>query len=359
VNPTALKATLILLACLLVASGASRAQDSHVPDRYNLTGDDVSINVDENGARHLVAEGNVLLVYTIGEETWTLSAETIEFVEELDDDGHPVSQVAYAESMINLTGPDVTITAPGRMEVDVLQRSVHSNSEDIHMVFPDGELTTDSLEIIEETRTDDYGNEMLAAVINTAVRTEATYHLAGTEIFSTSIDEETDENIFGSLRFDFRSISIDTERTVLVFIDNKPYKLDCPDPAVVTTTRNRLVMPSCTISFDPRSLVANYGIDLYVGDETVVSAGALILSYPNETAMEIKFMGCSPEDGNPAVTDEKVTISNPAGTFTASMITVTVQEDGSHRVEAVGGACFELPINHYIESTEPDESVPE
>ncbi|MFH1516170.1 MAG: hypothetical protein ABIG42_12015, partial [bacterium] len=165
--------------------------------------------------------------------------------------------------------------------------------------------------------------------------------------FDSSGKEESSGNIFGSLRFDFSQITIDTERTSLIVVDGELVSLECPDPTYVTTAENTLTMPSCALTFNPPSLNVTEGIELLVGDETKVDAGSLILSYPDEGNMFVQFSGdASFNPDNPEIYEGMplVTITHPAGIFSAACITIFVHDDGTHRIEANGTACFEIPL---------------
>jgi hypothetical protein len=331
----------ILVATLIfsVPFQLARSQQPDIePARYTISGDQVLIEVDESGARHLYADGNVLLSYALQNDEWTLSAAKVEFIEQLPSEGEEILpvQTAYAEGNIVLTGAQITLTAPGSITVDLIARTVVSDSDDIHLAFPDGEIETDNLAIRQE------GAE--AYMIETAERTVAQYSLSSS-IFYTEVPGDTSsESFFGSLRFDFSTITMETERTQLQIAGNRPTSLICPDPAVITTSTNRLTMPSCNLGFDPPTLSGDSGAELAIGRDTVLSAGTLLLTYPEEGGMYVEFAGCAPGDGEETGLPERVTITHPAGIFSAGSITVEVHEDGTSKIHASGDACFEVPL---------------
>jgi len=323
------------------------------PARYTISGDQVLIEVDERDARHLYAEGNVLLSYTLQGDEWTLSAAKVEFTEQLASEGDqtPILQTAYAEGNIVLTGAQVTLTAPGSITVDLIARTVASDSDDIHLAFPDGEIETDSLAIRQE------GVETY--MIETAERTVAQYNLSSSIFYSQVAGDTSSESFFGSLKFDFSTITMETERTQLQIAGNRPILLVCPDPSVITTSANRLTMPSCNLGFDPPTLSGNSGAELAIGRDTILSAGTLLLTYPEEGGMYVEFAGCAPGPGVETGLPERVTISHPAGIFSAGSITVEVQEDGTSRIHASGDACFEVPLVTFTDiTTDGSEELP-
>ena len=321
----------LALSILLLHSSAAFSQE---PAHYTLDGDNILIETDSTDTRHLHAEGNVLLTYTTEENHWTLSADEVEFTENL-----PAIQLATAEGNIHLTGSDLTITAPGKMTLDLLEGWMKFDSTDIELSYPNGHLVTDSLEIREEIGTDDN-----ATVVYTDIRTVAVYNLSTSEIMTGPASPDSSGSIFGSLRFDFSEITIETIQTQLTLIDGEPALLDCPDPTTITSSANTLEMPSCSLTFDPPTLHGNTGVELFIGEEINVSADFLTLTYPESGGMVVEFTGLSASDPENADAGQRVIISHPAGTFSADMITITVREDGTNRVHASGRASFEIPL---------------
>ncbi len=335
----------LTLAFPLVAQDAPPATK---PALYTLDGDDITIESDESGARRLQAQGNVLLTYSFDGDVWVLSAGFIEYIERseiLEGQERFAEQRAVAEGNIELEGPGLSLAAPGSITVDLLAKRLESDSNDIHLVFENGELTTDKLEM-RAIATEGDSN---VVIVDTDERTVAVYDLGGLVNDIELPDEEEEGNLFGSLRFDFRTITVETERTRLTVEDGKPILLECLDRSVVTSASNTLTMPSFRLSFDPPTLTGTGGIDLLIGEETVIEAASLSITYPPDGGMYAELAGGviyeSPAEGVP----EQVTIRNPAGTFCADRITIEVNQDGTQRISASGSAMFEIPIGDIIE----------
>ncbi len=341
------KFSFIVSCCiLLIFSPHSLAQEADTPEIYTLDGDTVFIEVDDNGARHFYAEGNVVLTYYNDDDPWILTAGKIEFIEALNESGNPFQRVAYAEEDLHLTGPGVTMTAPGRMEVDILNRTATSESEDIHIEFEGGSLTTQWVGMHEEVLI----NGDRATIINTDKGTVATYNLAASEMFRETEDRESTGSIFSDLTFDFAQITIETSYTILAIIDGEPAWFDCLDPTVITSENNTLVMPSCYLTFDPPTLKSETGVKLHIGEDIEVGADFLTLEYPLSGGMSVEFIGLCAVDPITAEPDQRVTITHPAGIFSADRLTITVNDDGTHRVHATGCASFEIPLDSFSES---------
>lgn len=331
---------------------------------YSIDGDEVTFDVDDQHNATFHAYGNVLLTFEVGENLWVLEAEMVEFSGELDENDHLVPRYAHAQGDINLTGPALTLTAPGSIDIvitalsassdstdfTITALSVTTDSTDIHVIFADGELTTDSLvlnEILE--------NNVSRTIVDTDIQTVATLRLTET----TTVEEngESIGNIFSSLVFDFANITVETVRTQFILIDHQAVSLDCPDPTIVRTDQNTLSMSRAYITFDPDTLEGPDGVELLVGEDTHVKAAYLYLEYPPEGGMKVEFNGCPP--GIPMPVDPEqaflVTITNPAGTFSAEIINVTVNPDGTLKINAIGRACFELPVRLIQDSDTSEE----
>ncbi|MCX6647306.1 MAG: hypothetical protein NTY09_13250, partial [bacterium] len=239
-------------------------QNSGAPPLYSIDGDEVYIESDDAGSTHFFAEGHAVLTYIAGDETWTLSAEKVEFIGEKDAGGRIIPHLANAEGNINLLGPNIAVTAPGSIEVNILDKWVISDSENIHIVFQDGDLTTDSLEI-HETSGDDGVKE---TVVNTDIRTVAILQLS--EIMPPESGTGTEGSIFGSLKFDFSEITIETSKIEFEIIDNRASTLNCSEETKVTSNRNTMTMPRARITFNPDTLEGPDGVELLVGEDTTV-----------------------------------------------------------------------------------------
>lgn len=327
----------LFLVSLPFSGGPLLSQVFELPDSpvvYSLDGDEVFIEND--GGRTLHATGNVRLDFTWDGDPWCLSAGELQLIETLDENRVATAQSAYAEENIEISGPDITFSAPGSITVDLIARHMESESTDIQISFPGGDLVTDSLDVTETTGSD--GRSVM--VVNTAERTIVNYNLSESDIYSGMEEASHEESVFGSLRFDFSTITMETVSTSLEIVDNTPMRLDCPDTTTVTTSTNTLSMPSCTLMFDPPTLTGNNGVELYIGEDTLVEAGSLILTYPPEGGMFVEFSGIPDAEPVP----ERVTIHNPAGTFSAACITIEVRQDGTNRIHATGSACFEIPL---------------
>lgn len=311
------------------------------PPLYSIDGDEVFIESDDSGSTHFYAEGNAVLNYITDGASWTLEADVVQFVGEKNTVGRIIPLLAHAAGNISLTGPTITVTAPGSIEVNIAERWVISDSENIHLIFEDGDLITDFLEI-HETILDD---GVIETVVDTDISTIAILQLS--DIISSESDNISQANIFSSLKFDFSKITIETTKIKFILVDNRPSELDCPERTIVRTDRNTLIMPVAGITFDPNTLEGPEGVELMVGEDTKVTAGYIYLEYPPEGGMNVDFLGCPPGATLAAYSaaSPRVTITNPVGTFTASSIKVTVNPDGTNRVVASGRACFEIPMD--------------
>jgi hypothetical protein len=331
----------LLLISLLISGGAVLSQVfrlPHDPVDYSLDGDEVTIEGD--GERSLHAVGNVRLDFVWDGDPWSLSAGELDLVETMDEDGEPTGQTAYAEGNIEIHGPDITFTAPGAIDVDLIARHMQSDSQDIHIIFPGGDLTTNRLEVTEST--DSEGQSVMQ--VDTAESTIVNYDLSESDIYSGTQSTAQEESVFGSLRFDFSTITMETASTSMEIVDNTPVRLDCPDTTTVTTSTNTLSMPSCALTFNPPTLEGDDGVELSIGEDTRVEAGSLILTYPPEGGMFVRFSGIPADESQTSDLPERVTIHNPAGTFSAACITIEVRQDGTNRIHATGSACFEIPL---------------
>jgi hypothetical protein len=346
---------LVALILLLNVGSSIRAQEDEAspPAQYHLTGTDVFIESLESGS-HVTAQGDVVLTYSYDHEIWTLSAGNVEFTETYEtlDDGtrNYTSRIAVADENIRLEGPGVSLAAPGSMTVDIINRHLVSDSEDIHLLFENGELTTDYIEITGQPT----GNGNDVYLVTTDKSTTAVYNLASFQnvisLPETGDGSSTQDSgsLFGSLRFDFNIITIETTGISLTVENGNPVILECSDQSVITSASNTLTMPSFNIQFDPPALVGNDGVVLTIGEDTEVEAAALSISYP-ESEMHVEFMG-SVESGEPAPgLPERVTIRHTAGTFSADAITIDLNSDGTQSIHATGDATFEIPLSTIIE----------
>ena len=338
---SAVFATPAVILIILVLGTLSAAQTGE-PARYTLTGDDVLIESYE-GTQHLQARGNVLLTYSFDGESWALSARFVDFIQVEDENERPIQQIASAEGDLMLTGPDILLSAPGSMVVDILNRYLSTESPDTHLIFPGGELAADRLDI-QETVMPGGVNRIH---INTAERTLATYELGGEDLAKTVAQTST-ESVFGSLDFDFSHITVETERTHLVLEDGSPVLLDCPDESVLTTAANRLTMPAFELTFDPPTLRAENGVQLEIGEETRVEAAALSLTYPPGGSMLVELSGYTRDDYPPSGVPARVVIYHPAGTFWADTISVRIDPDGCRCIAAKGHTMFEMPMGKVL-----------
>jgi hypothetical protein len=334
---TAATFTLLFLIFINISSPVSPQETPAEANRYTLDGDNILIEVDESGARHLDAEGNVVLTYAMRNDVWTIHADTIEFVESVDDAGNPLTQTAHAQGNIVLNGNEITVTAPGVLDVDVMGRRMQSDSPDIRVQFPNGELDTEKLVIYEESPD--------AVVVETSVSTEATYIFSDTSEAQPGTEAERSGSIFSDLTFDFSRINIETESTRLEITNGEPVRLDCPDPTVVTSNDNKLKMPSSYILFNPPTLRANDGAELSIGENIIVHSDFLTLTYPESGGMDVVFTGMCAVNHDDQFANQRVTVTHPAGTFSSDVLEITVNDDGTHRIHASGCASFEIPIS--------------
>lgn len=334
------------------------------PRHYSIDGDEVTFDVDDQHNATFHATGNVMLTFDVGDNLWVLEAEVVEFSGKLDEDDNLVPYYAHAQGDINLTGPAIILTAPGSIDIDITALSdssdstdfditalsVTSDSTDIHVIFADGELITDSLELKEIL-----GNNVSQTIVDTDIRTVATLRL--TETTMAEDNGASEGNIFASLIFDFADITVETVRTQFILIDHQAVSLDCPDPTIVRTDQSTLTMPSAYITFDPDTLEGPDGVDLLVGQDTHVKAAYLYLEYPPEGGMNIEFIGCPPGILPPDDPEQPflVTITNPAGAFSAGIINITVNLDGTLKINAIGRACFEIPVGNLKDSNTSEE----
>ena len=85
-----------------------------------------------------------------------------------------------------------------------------------------------------------------------------------------------------------------------------------------------------------------------MGDDTEVEADFLNLVYPENGGMVVEFTGlCAPPfPGITPVPDQRVRITHPAGIFTADLITITINPDGTRKIHATGCASIEIPLEN-------------
>ncbi|HDS30192.1 MAG TPA: hypothetical protein ENN67_04025 [Firmicutes bacterium] len=339
-----------LFPIFLILSLCAFAQENpdESPALYSLSGDDVFIESIDDG-RRLVATGNVILAYSVNDQNWSISAGLIEFTEifQTDENGQRVYSVrtALADNNIELNGPGIFLSAPGPISVDLVNMHLVGDSGNIHLVFEHGEVSTDYLEITEMYSDD----ETDRFVITTDKSTRATYDLGKNVLFNhvaQNIEDQTDqgtENLFGSLRFDFSIVSIETVGVSIIIENGTPVLMECAGESVVESSSNILTLPSFDIHFDPPRLEGSGGIILTIADDTEIEAAILSISYPPE-GMHVEFAGTEVE-GLP----EKVTISHSFGRFFADSISIELNADGTHRIHATGDATFEIPLSTILD----------
>jgi len=129
----------------------------------------------------------------------------------------------------------------------------------------------------------------------------------------------------------------------------KPVKLECPEETVVTSSLNKLVLPSCEITFSPPTLRSRSGAEVNIGEETEITAGELTLIYPLEGGMFLELKGRGGFEGGvcgsgcPKI-PTLVTVRHVIGEFTAGSITVTISPEGDKKVTAMGGTRLVMPV---------------
>ena len=143
----------IALIFLAFAASAFGQSSPTSPATYKLSGDTVAINVDKSGSRHVHADGNVHLNYTIGPDTWQLSSGEADYTETRSQ-GDITSQTASAQTDIHITGPGIEISAPGKIDIDLLTGHLVSESAIVNVVTENGEMSTAKVEAVESPNRD-------------------------------------------------------------------------------------------------------------------------------------------------------------------------------------------------------------
>jgi len=326
------------------------------PSRYTLDGTDITIDYFETGISRMTADGDVLLTYTLYETTWTLSADHVELnvVTENHDTAMPLS--AVAEGNIFLTDEKVSFTADGSLKIDFMQHFIKSDSDSVYIDFENGSLVADNIEIWEFTE-GDAENRVSRVVVRTFGHTNAWIQLADSGLDNNNVFASTSESMFGALTFNFSEVQIQTVDSTLEILDGDAHSLDFPNSTIVSSNENTLTMPSCGITFNPPTLKSDEGVELVVAENTSVVADFLTIIYPEGGAeyMYVEFTGlCLPP--YPEITpiaDQRVKITHPDGTFSADLITVTINRDGTRKVFATGCASFEVYLKNIEEIINP------
>ena len=341
---------LAILAISALSTSSLMAQEPSLspPAKYNLSGDNLLIENDESGGRHVRAEGNVHLVYVLGDDVWQLSAGTVDYVESTVQT-EIIAQEATASGDVEISGPGITVSTPGAIDVDFLQRNLRSSTGRTTAVLRNSEITTDNLEIVQNESPS--GETELT--VKTSGYTNATYTLNQGTQASTRSQGVTSGGIFGSLDFDLSRISIETRRTILLVRNGEPVRLDCPDQSVITSSTNKFTLPSCSIDFNPTVLTGGDGVEIEVAGSALVKAGSFRFGYPPEGGMFME-LSCSPSAPSGQLGDQvdpsmclpdRVTITQGDAVFYADSILLSVKPDGSRRIEARGGTRLEIAVS--------------
>jgi len=360
--------TILAVTCLLsvvqAVPGHSQEEVLHFPDpgsfpiRYNLDGDDIRIDYFEQGISRFIADGSVTLVYAFENTRWSLAADHVELnaVTENMDSAMPLT--ATASGNVCLTDGTVVFTTDGKLYIDFNKRLIASDSDQVFMEFEFGTLTTGNIRIMEFLEGDP-DNLISRIIVQTCGDTAAYIELADSDLVDDTILASTSQSMFGSLTFDFSEVDITTTDAKFEIVNGEPSCLDFPNPTVAASSETELVMPSCGITFDPPTLVGNDGVELSMGEETSVTADFLTIVYPISSAsfMDVEFRGlCSPPFPElTPVPEQRVTISHPDGTFTANIIRITLNMDGTRKVFATGCASFEVFVEDLEEVLQDDD----
>ncbi len=355
-------AALILLVLMQITPVLSQEDEPETSQsRYSLDGDEINIEVTEpdpesgndQGYKHLTVIGNVILTYPGETKLWTLTSDFLYLTEVYTGEGSGrkvIKQEAVAEGNISISNGTITITLPGSLNVNLLERWLRCESADIHLQYPDGEIITNSL-FVREIVLD--GEVMIGA--DTAIRTIADINLAESGVLDNLPGAGESQNMFGNLSFDFSTIQIETTSTSLIIIDGEPVMLNCPNPTVITSDENILTIPSCRIGFDPPRLESDMGIELIMPGGSSVVADYITFEYPASGGLTIEFTGLCITD--PDAPDRRVIINHPAGTFIADSILVKVNTDGTQSIVATGCPRVEIPIDSFLPSSGEESAV--
>jgi len=319
------------------------------PIKYNLDGDDILIDYYETGISKFTADGNVSLMYTFDGTTWTLSTDHVELTASTENNDHANPLNAVADGNVFMTDGAMSFTTDGRIDIDFNKRLIESDSESVIIEFRDGTVTTENISIQEVTEgTGD--NLTTMDFIQTFGQTNATIRLADSGFLDGNAFSNTTGSMFGSLTLNFSEVEIETTDSTMEMVNGDPFKISFPNQTVVMSSDNTLAMPSCEITFDPPTLKGNDGVELSVGEDTSVVADFLNLIYPQtgNNFMYVEFIGlCSPPYPEIVpIPEQRVIILNPDGTFTADIITITINRDGTRRIVATGCASFEMYLQN-------------
>jgi len=322
------------------------------PIKYNLDGDDIFIDYYETGISKFTADGNVSLMYSFDGTTWSLSADHVELTASTENNDNAIPLNAVADGNVFMTDGAMSFTTDGRIDIDFSKRLIESESESVIIEFRDGTVTTENISI-QEVSEGTGDNPTTRDFIQTFGQTNATIRLADSGFLGDTALSNPSGSMFGSLTLNFSEVEIETTDSTMEMVNGDPFMISFPNRTTVMSSDNTLTMPSCEITFDPPTLKGNEGVELSVGEDTSVVADFLNLIYPQtgNNFMYVEFIGlCSPPypDIVP-VPDQRVKILNPDGTFTADIITITINRDGTRRIVATGCASFEMYLQNLEE----------
>ena len=329
------------------------------PIKYNLDGDDILIDYYETGISKFTADGNVALTYSFDETTWSLSAGHVELTAITENNENAMPLSAVADGNVFMTDGAMSFTTDGRIDIDFSKRLIESDSESVNIEFRDGTVTTENISI-QEVSEGTHDNLTTRDFIQTFGQTNATIRLADSGILGDTALSNPSGSMFGSLTLNFSEVEIVTTDSAMEMVNGDPFMISFPNQTSVMSSDNTLTMPSCEITFDPPTLKGNEGVELSVGEDTSVVADFLNLEYPQtgNNFMYVEFIGlCSPPYPYiVAVPEQRVKIVNPDGTFTADIITITINRDGTRRIVATGCASFEMYLQNLEEMVDPGET---
>jgi hypothetical protein len=343
----------ISIAALQGPRSFAQTPASTSPAQYTIHGDNLVIESSGSGSTHVRADGNVHLTYTLGPDSWQLSADTVEYVESTVS-GEIVEQTAVAEGDVSVAGPGITAQTPGSFQLDLLARRLVSEGDTVHVTLPNGEITTGYVEMVET-----FANGYSFINVQTARRTSLSYDLTKETLPSMS-QASGSQSIFGSLDFSFGHISLETDSTHLLIRDGEPIKLDSLSATTIESDTNTLTSPAFFMSFDPPTLTCSDGVEIRIGEDVVVRTLNFNAVYPPEGGLTVDLEGKSvaPAGMTEAMIipifepPDQVTIIHPAGTFYADKITFKISPEGSRRIDANGHTKLEMPMGELMQTSQ-------
>jgi hypothetical protein len=345
----------ILIFSFIIPSYAQDNVTPRDPVDYSINGDNVQINFNEDSGEGLLhADGNVIITFAYGVEEWEIHADVadIRYQVDPDDDSVYFRQEMEASGNVLAIGPGIEMELPGMVFVDLLNGKLTTDSETVNFKFENGHLSTGYLEVVrvtpEEPPVESEADEKYSYDVHARGQTSLTYDLSREIPANWNIDSSLDNNIFGSLMFDFSQVTVETIDADLTIRNEEPGNLNCRNESIIHATGAVLTLPSFTLNFNPRYLTCDSGVEILVGEESTITAGSIRVEYPEEGGMFVTLEGSFSLDPEIADLMKYVRIVNPLATFEAAIIEIVVMPDGSQKVTASGGAKFEMEVGELI-----------